>query len=472
MMMTKLRNVLLFALLLVSVAEVASAGRFVSSPPGAIRDRWLVLLADSRELPEAAGGLRPVREVAEELLEPFPGRHPLHVYETAVRGFAVELPEPAARALSRAPGVALVEQDRLIQVQAPPCPDVAYEPASVFPPNPQSVSCPVFYSDSCRDNWGLDRIDQQTPPLNSRFYFGGTGAGVHVYLLDTGIDYNHSEFRNAQGASRVGTSINFAGDGAHSTDPYYPRVTPTNFYDGYGHGTHAAAIAAGLRYGVAKSATIHAVRVTNASAASATSIVTQGVDWIARNHVKPAVVNISMNFNVAREQQAYRQTDLNFMETSFRNLVQWYGVTVVNSAGNFNRDAYDFSPSRLSELIVVGASDYYDGRWREAAAFQPCYRFSDPYSQCGSNFGSSVDLWAPGADIVSGWPGGFACRQTGTSLAAPQVAGVAATYLATHPTALPGEVAQALINNASAGVLDGSTLGTASTPNRLLRTFP
>jgi subtilisin family serine protease len=467
------KALLLLALLSVAATQAAFAGRFVSSPPGAIRDRWLVLLEDSRELPEKAGLLRPVHEVAEELLASFPGRRPLRVYENAVRGFAVELPPQAARALSRSPEVLLVEQDRLIQVQAPPCPIVTFGLPSVFPASPQQISCPVFYGDNCNDNWGLDRVDQQTLPLNNLFYFGSNGTGVHLYFLDTGIDYTHPEFKNAQGVSRVGTSINLAGDGVHATDPYYPPVTPTYFYDPYGHGTHVAAIAAGLRFGVAKNATIHAVRVTNAAAVSATSVVAQGVDWIARNHVKPAVVNISMNFNVAREEQQGNTVYLNFMETLFRNLVQVHGVTVVNSAGNFNRDAYDFSPSRLPELIVVGASDYYDERWREAPAFQPCnIRPSDPYSQCGSNFGSSLDLWAPGYSIVSAWQAGGACRQTGTSLAAPMVAGVAATYLQTHPAALPAEVVQALVNNSSVGVLNGSTLGSAATPNRLLRTFP
>ncbi|HET9766278.1 MAG TPA: S8 family serine peptidase, partial [Thermoanaerobaculia bacterium] len=213
----------------------------------------------------------------------------------------------------------------------------------------------------------------------------------------------------------------------------------------------------------------------NAGAFTTTSLVTQGLDWIAQNRVAPAVVNFSANFNVAAQEQS-DPSSLNFMETAFRNLVQVYGVTVVNSAGNFNKDAYDYSPSRLSELIVVGASDYNDDRWWEAPAFQPCYirglTGESSYSQCGSNFGASLDLWAPGAHITSAWPGGGACRQTGTSMAAPMVAGVAATYLQTHPSALPAEVVQALINNASVNVLNPATLGTVGTPNRLLRTFP
>jgi subtilisin family serine protease len=454
------RAFLLLALLSISGRE-AFAGRFVASPPDAIPNRWLVMLEDSP---------RAVREEAEEILGQFPGKRPLHLFEHAVRGFTVELTPQAARALSRNPNVALVEQDRLVQVQAPACPTVLFPVTSTFPSSPQSISCPVFYADNgCNDNWGLDRIDQQNQPLNGLFNFGSnTGAGVHMYFLDTGLDYGGAEFKNAQGVSRVGTSINFGGDGASQTNPYANTVSPTNYYDGYGHGTHVAAIAAGLRFGVAKSATVHAVRITNNAAASSTALILQGVDWIAQNHVKPAVVNISLNFKVASQEAS----SLNFMETAFRNLVNWYGVTVVNSAGNFNQDAYDFSPSRLSEVIVVGASDYYDGRWQEAPAFQPCNLRPDPYSQCGSNFGTSVDLWAPGAFITSAWPGGGACRQTGTSMAAPLTAGVVATYLQTHPTATPAQVATVLINNASVNVLNGSTLGSAGTPNKLLRTFP
>ncbi|HET9767971.1 MAG TPA: protease inhibitor I9 family protein, partial [Thermoanaerobaculia bacterium] len=201
---------LLLALLSLAASHAAFAGRFVSSQPGAVRDRWLVLLEDSRDLPDPPGLLRPVDEVAEELLAPYPGTRPLRVFGNAARGFVVSLSPKAARALSRSPRVALVEQDRLIEAQAPACPTVIFPAPSVFPPNPQAISCPVFYSDNnCNDNWGLDRIDQQTRPVNGNFYFGGTGAGVHIYFLDTGLDYSHPEFKNAQGVSRVGTSINF-----------------------------------------------------------------------------------------------------------------------------------------------------------------------------------------------------------------------------------------------------------------------
>jgi hypothetical protein len=456
-----------FILATLVFAADASAGRFVAAPAAqGIPNRYLVLLADSPVHPGfKLDGLPPMPEVAREIAGDYGLRKPLRLYEHAVRGFLVEMSEAAARRLARDPRIARVEQDQVIEVQAPQCPDVSFEAASTYPASPQSVPC-LISAASCHENWGLDRIDQAQLPLNSAFYFSNVGTGVNIYFLDTGLDYYHSEFKNASGVSRVGNGINFGKNGNNTVDP-------NNYYDEYGHGTHVAAIAAGLRYGVAKNATLHPVRVTDNQAQSSTSIVASGVDWIAHNHVKPAIVNISMNFKVARE-VVVDPAGLNFMEQAFHNLVTTYGVAVVNSAGNFNTDAVDFSPSRLPELIVVGATDNADARWAVTAPGQPCYLRSDPYSQCGSNFGPYVDLFAPGFQIVSAWTNTStrtgACQQTGTSLSAPLVTGTAATYLQTHPLASPAEISQALINNATAGVLYPQGLG-AGSPNRMLKTF-
>jgi hypothetical protein len=469
---SRLQLALAFAsVVLLGTAAAAHAGRFAAASAHGIENRYIVLLADSPAEGFRAEGLPPVEEAAGDLLREHGLGGPLRIYEHALRGFTAEMTERQARRLARDPRVARVEQDRLIQVQAPQCPDVSFPPASVMPANPQSVPC-LITAPGCAENWGLDRIDQQSLPLDGLFHFSHLGTGVNIYFLDTGLDYLHTEFKNAAGASRVGLSVNFASN----VDGNPNAVDPNNYYDGYGHGTHIAAVAAGLRYGVAKNANLHAVRVADNSAVSSTSLVMSGVDWIAHHHVKPAVVNISMNFLVVHE-SAVDPGGLNLMEQAFHNLVAAYGVPVVNSAGNFNQDAVNLSPSRMPELIVVGASDNIDARWAVAPQGQPCYLpgYSDPYSQCGSDFGPYVDLFAPGVGIVSAWTNTFtrtgACQEyPGTSMAAAFASGVAALYLETHPTALPSAVEQALVANAAAGVLYPSDLG-AGTPNRLLKTF-
>jgi hypothetical protein len=467
----------LFALTIATLfctTTAAHAGRFIAASTQGIQNHYIVLLADSPQgmlKAEDLASMSPMQEITQAILSDHAVAGPLRIYQHAIRGFAVEMTEKQARRLARDPRVARVEQDRLIQVQAPLCPDVSFPPASVMPTSPQSVPCLITAS-SCNENWGLDRIDQVHLPLDSSFHFSHVGTGVNIYFIDTGLDYFHTEFKNASGASRVGLSINFASN----VNGNPGAVDPNNYYDGYGHGTHMAAVAAGLRYGVAKNATIHSVRVTDNNALSSTSLVLSGVDWIVSHHVKPAVVNISMNFKVDRE-SVNDPSNLNLMEQAFHNLVTSYGVTVVNSAGNFNQDAVNISPSRLPELIVVGATFNDDSRWAVAPQGQPCYlpRFSDPYSQCGSDFGPYVDLFAPGYGIVSAWTNSStrtgACQEyPGTSMAAALTSGVAALYLETHPLALPSEVQQALINHAASGVLYPNDLG-AGTPNRMLQTF-
>lgn len=473
-MSKRLRFTLTLAALLCTTTA-AHAGRFVATAPEqGIKNRYIVLLADSPQgkfKAEDLEAMPPMQEAAQAILGDHAVAGPSRIYQHALRGFAVEMTEKQARRMARDPRVARVEQDRLVQVQAPLCPNVSFPAASVMPTSPQSVPCQIT-APGCNENWGLDRIDQPHLPLDASYHFSHVGTGVNIYFLDTGLDYFHTEFKNASGASRVGLSVNFASN--VTGNPY--AVDPNNYYDGYGHGTHMAAVAAGLRYGVAKNATIHSVRVADNNAISSTSLVMSGVDWIAAHNVKPALVNISMNFKVARE-SVNDPTDLNLMEQAFHNLVTSYGVTVVNSAGNFNQDAVNISPSRLPELIVVGATFNDDSRWAVAPQGQPCYlpQFADPYSQCGSDFGPYVDLFAPGFGIVSAWTNTStrtgACQEyPGTSMAAALTSGVAALYLETHPLALPSEVQQALINQAAAGVLYPYDLG-AGTPNRMLQTF-
>jgi len=229
---------------------------------------------------------------------------------------------------------------------------------------------------------------------------------------------------------------------------------------------------------VAKKATIHPVRIAY-KGASRTAIMIDGVNWIAAHHVNPSVVNVSLNFWVACPTYLPdTPQDFTAMDQAFQNLVNVYGVTVVNSAGNFNREASSFSPTRLQELIVVGGSTETDERWAMASAGSNCHPFSNTpfncdrpaYTQCGSDWGPELDLFAPASTILSAWPmgisGTYACQQTGTSMSAPLVAGTAALYLQSFPTATPTQVRNAIVNRATPNVLTGD-LGFGS-PNLLL----
>jgi subtilisin family serine protease len=183
------------------------------------------------------------------------------------------------------------------------------------------------------------------------------------------------------------------------------------------------------------------------------SVALSGVDWIYYNAVQPAVVNFSFNIQDPAGCQGA-------LATAFRNLITQRGILVVNSAGNYNTEAANYVPTCVPEVLVVGASHAGDQRWGPPSA---------PWSyceQCGSNWGSAVDVFAPGAAIVSSGNGGGACERTGTSMAAPHATGVAALFLQRHPNATPAQVHAAIVNGATTGVLTGD-LGSGS-PNRLL----
>jgi serine protease len=268
--------------------------------------------------------------------------------------------------------------------------------------------------------WGLDRIDQLDLALDSTYVYDTTASGVHAYIIDTGIRRTHSQF---------GTRV--------STTGYTAILDGNGTNDCNGHGTHVAGTVGGSTYGVAKGVTLHAVRVLNCSGSGSTAGVIAGVDWVTSNHVKPAVANMSLGGGVSTA-----------LDDAVRNSIA-AGVTYAIAAGNSNADACTSSPARVTQALTVGATTSTDAR----ASF--------------SNFGTCLDVFAPGSSITSAWSSGDAATNTisGTSMASPHVAGVAALYLASDPSAPPSTVNAAVVNNATSGRLSG--IGSGS-PNRLL----
>ncbi|MFK4868718.1 S8 family peptidase [Streptomyces sp. CSMPJR101] len=269
-------------------------------------------------------------------------------------------------------------------------------------------------------SWGLDRIDQKNLPLNSSYtYPDSAGQGVTAYVIDTGVRITHSDF------------------GGRASYGYDAIDNDNTAQDGHGHGTHVAGTVAGSSYGVAKKAKIVGVRVLNNSGSGTTAQVVAGIDWVAQNAVKPAVANMSLGGGADSA-----------LDTAVRNAIA-SGVTFAVAAGNESTDASTRSPARVTEAITVGATTSTDAR----ASY--------------SNYGSALDLFAPGSSITSAWNSGDSATNTisGTSMATPHVAGAAALYLADNPTATPAQVASALTAAATSGVV--TSPGTGS-PNRLL----
>jgi subtilisin family serine protease len=268
-------------------------------------------------------------------------------------------------------------------------------------------------------SWGLDRIDQRDLPLNDTYLYNSAGVGVNVYVIDTGIRTTHSEFEGR--ANPAFTAINDGG-GAEDCN---------------GHGTHVAGTIGGKTYGVAKGVTLHAVRVLRCGGFGLLSKILAGVDWVTGNHVKPAVANMSL--------ASIRSPILG--RAVKKSIAA--GVIYAVAAGNNNLPACWFTPAHVREAITVGASTSTD----ERASF--------------SNKGRCVDLFAPGLGITSAVHTGdeATASYSGTSMASPHVAGVAALYLQNHPTATPAEVEQAILEAATEGHLTDIN---RRTPNLLL----
>lgn len=344
-----------------------------------MRDRYIVVFRNDVQNSSAA---------TDQLISQFGGT--VHYrYAHAIRGFAATLPAAAVAGIRNNPMVSLIEADGIMSTTAT----------------------------QTNATWGLDRIDQQALPLNGTYTYDQTGAGVTVYIIDTGIRYTHNEFG---GRASKGYDA-FGGDGS----------------DCNGHGTHVAGTVGGAVYGVAKSVSLKAVRVLNCQGSGTNSGVIAGVDWVTANAVQPAVANMSLGGG------AYSPLD-----QAVNNAVA-SGVTFAVAAGNESTDACTRSPARAASALTVGSTTSSDAR----SSF--------------SNFGNCVDLFAPGSSITSAWSTSNTAITTisGTSMASPHVAGVAALYLDEFPGASPSTVNSAIVNNATANVVTNP--GTDS-PNRLL----
>ena len=274
--------------------------------------------------------------------------------------------------------------------------------------------------------WGLDRADQRALPLNAAYGYDATASNVTVYILDSGINLSHAEF-----GGRAVKGIDYATPGGPATDCN-------------GHGTHVAGIVGGATFGVAKGVKLVSVRVLDCASKGSLYSVINALNWVTNQKkaspTKPMVANLSLD--AATGSIMLDQT----VNSAINN-----GVTVVIAAGNTAADACLYSPGRVPNALTVAATDATD-------------RFASY-----SNRGACVDLAAPGTSILSAWVGSTTARSTmsGTSMAAPHVAGAAALYLSTRPAAKPAEVATALTGNATTAAVLGTPAGTA---NRLLYT--
>lgn len=392
-----------------------------------IPNQYIVVLNKSA-LPASLAKLA-LNDLVQSTLVQVGGGVVLHQYGAALTGFSARITANQAAALARLPYVKLVEQDQVMKASAT----------------------------QTGATWGLDRIDQRNLPMDEKYiYRDQAGAGVNVYVIDTGLKASHSEF-----TGRVGAGRNFAPNNDGLIGSFIPGgIVPINtaafdfgtgLFDGgtdaddttdcNGHGTHVSGTAVGTSYGVAKQATIHSVRVLGCSGSGSNTDVVAGVDWVAANAVKPAVGNMSLGGG-----------DSDALDAAVQGVID-SGVAMAVAAGNDSANACSGSPNKLPAAITVGSTDNDDG----VSSF--------------SNFGACVDLFAPGGSITSAdySDDNGSTVLSGTSMASPHVAGAVALILGQTSSATPAAVLSTLIGNATP---DKLTAQGAGSPNLLLYTAP
>jgi subtilisin family serine protease len=368
----------------------ATAGEFhtVKNP---IPGQYIVVLKDNAaSLASERSSLSRVSVVARDMATKHRTKL-VRSYSNVLRGFVARADDKGLARLLADPRVAYVQEDGVVSIAA----------------------------SQTNATWGIDRVDQRDLPLNQTYTYDTTASSVHAYIIDTGILASHSQF-----SGRLGTSYDAVTNGGNANDCQ-------------GHGTHVAGTVGGSTYGIAKEVKLHAVRVLDCNGSGSNSGVIAGMDWVASNHVKPAVANMSLGGS------ADQATD------DAVNRLHNAGVTVVVAAGNDNSNACSYSPARAANAITVGSTTNTDAR----SSF--------------SNYGSCLDIYAPGSNIVSAGISSSTATATlsGTSMASPHVAGVAALYLASNPSATPTQVRNALVDNATSGKVTNAGSGS---PNKLL----
>ncbi len=386
----------------VAAAQPASAARPAGEPAASL----LGGVAGPAELRDYVVTVDPALDVvprlARELSEPLGGTV-LFTYDEVLNGFAVRLPALAAPALRALPVVETVRAD----VQA------------------------VATGEQSGATWGIDRTDQRSLPLDSTYsYADDAGRDAHVYVIDTGLNPDHAEFTGRVGEGRNFVSSGFLGLGG--------SVDPAAWTDCNGHGTHVTSTAAGTTWGIAKRATVHAVRVLNCQGSGSGAAIIAGIDWVAQHAEPQSVANLSLG-------TLSRSADVDNAVTA---LVQ-SGVAVAVAAGNDNKDACTTSPAAAPAVLTVGSTEQSDAR----SSF--------------SNFGTCVDLFAPGSSITAA-----DYRSTtgstvlsGTSMASPHVAGVLALVRSIDPGLSATGAQDVVVGGSSAAKVTNP--GTGS-PNKLL----